>query len=157
MKLTLPEVDRRTLLIGGGAGIGLVVAFLAWPRGEPRVLETGEGEGAFGHFIRISRDGRVTIAVPQAETGQGVWTALPQIVADELGAAWEMVAVEPAPPAPVYANEIAAKEGWLDGLGQLRSWELGRGGAARITARSSSIRAFEMPLPSSPGLRPRKS
>jgi len=146
LKLKLPQVDRRTLLIGGGAGIGLVVAFLAWPRGEPRVLEAAKGEGAFGHFIRISPDGRVTIAVPQTETGQGVWTALPQIVADELGAAWEMVAVEPAPMAPVYANGIAGEEGWLDGLGRLRAWELGRDGAARITARSSSIRAFEMPL-----------
>ena len=42
--------------------------------------------------------------MPQVETGQGIWTALPQIVADELGAAWETVAVEPAPLAKGYAN-----------------------------------------------------
>ena len=146
MKLALPEVDRRTLLIGGGAGVGLVVVFLAWPRGAPRLVDRREGEHAFGHYIRIARDGRVTIAVPQTEIGQGVWTALPQIAADELGAAWEMVAVEPAPLGSVYANGIAEEEGWLEGLGTLRRWQLQRDGAARITARSSSIRAFEMPL-----------
>ncbi|HET7709472.1 MAG TPA: molybdopterin cofactor-binding domain-containing protein [Sphingomicrobium sp.] len=146
MTLKLPAVDRRTLLIGGGAGVGLVVAYLAWPRSAPRALAAGEGEGAFGHYIRIGRDGRVTVAVPQAEVGQGIWTALPQIVADELGAAWETVGVEPAPLAPVYANALAGDEGWLDGFGTLRRWEIQQEGAARITARSSSVRAFELPL-----------
>lgn len=146
MKAKLPDIDRRTLLIGGGIGVGLVVAFAAWPRGAPRALEAGEGEGAFGHFIKVGRDGRVTVAVPQVETGQGIWTALPQIVADELGAAWEMVAIEPAPMAPVYANGVVLDEGWLEQFGVLRRLELKRAGADRITARSSSIRAFEMPL-----------
>ena len=146
MKVKVPDIDRRTLLIGGGAGIGLVVAFMAWPRSAPRTIETAEGEGAFGHCIKVGRDGRVTVAVPQVETGQGVWTALPQIVADELGAAWEMVGVEPAPLAPQFVNPVAAEEGWLDDFGTLRRWDLERSGAARITARSSSIRAFEMPL-----------
>ena len=47
--------------------------------------------------------------MPQVETGQGIWTALPQIVADELGAAWEKVAVEPAPLLPAYANPLAER------------------------------------------------
>jgi isoquinoline 1-oxidoreductase beta subunit len=133
----LPEIDRRTLLIGGGVGVGLVVAFLAWPRSEPRALVAPDDGGAFGHFITIAPDGRVTVAVPQAETGQGIWTALSQIVADELGAAWEMVAVAPAPLAPVYANQVAVDEEWLKGL---------RPSTARLTARSSSVRAFDAPL-----------
>ena len=145
MKARLPAIDRRTLLIGGGAGIGLVVAFLAWPRSEPRTLQAEEGDCAFGHFVRVGKDGRVTVAVPQTEVGQGVWTALPQIVADELGAAWETIAVEPAPLASVYANRVAADEQWLNALGRLKAYQLGDG-AARFTARSSSVRAFEMPL-----------
>ena len=133
MKQAIASIDRRTLLIGGGVGVGLVVAFLAWPRGAGGDLPLREGEQAFGHFIKVGRDGRVTVAVPQVETGQGIWTALPQIVADELGAAWDSVAVEPAPFGRVYANAIAAEEGWSDG-------------AERITAGSSSVRAFEQPL-----------
>ncbi|HEU5285942.1 MAG TPA: xanthine dehydrogenase family protein molybdopterin-binding subunit, partial [Sphingomicrobium sp.] len=80
----LAPVDRRTLLIGGGAGIGLVVAILAWPRRPSGDLIERKGERAFGPFLKVGRDGRVTVAVPQVETGQGAWTALPQIVADEL-------------------------------------------------------------------------
>ena len=144
MKLALADIDRRTLLIGGGVGIGLVVvAFAAWPRHLASDLATRDGEQAFGNFLKIGRDGRVTIAVPQVETGQGVWTALPQIVADELGAAWETVAVEPAPLASVYANPLADDEGWLDGIGRLRRMRLA---PMRITAGSTSIRAFEQPL-----------
>ncbi|MGI8611909.1 MAG: molybdopterin cofactor-binding domain-containing protein [Sphingomicrobium sp.] len=133
MTRTLAAIDRRTLLIGGGAGIGLIVAYLAWPRGLDSTLATRKGEQAFGHYLKIGVDGRVTVAVPQVETGQGVWTALPQIVADELGAAWDTVAVEPAPLAAVYANSVAEEEGWLDD-------------PLRITAGSTSIRAFEQPL-----------
>jgi len=126
------KVDRRTLLIGGGAGVGLIVGFALWPRHWRSELAAGRGEQTFGSFIKIARDGRITVAVPQVETGQGVWTALPQIVADELGAAWETIAVEPAPLAKVYANPLAKEEGWTDGI--------------RITANSTSVRAFENPL-----------
>ena len=119
-------VDRRTLLIGGGAGLGLIVAFAAWPRRAGSPLRGGEGEQVFGPYLRIANDGRVTVAVPQAETGQGAWTGLAQVAADELGAAWDLVAVEPAPLAPGYANGIVAD--------------------TRLTAQSSSIRAFEAPM-----------
>src|SRR4029079_3933920 len=90
------------------------------------------GEQPFGNFIKIARDGRITVAIPQTETGQGIWTALAQIVADELGAAWETVALEPAPLGKAYANPLAKDEGWPEGI--------------RITAGSTSIRAFEQPL-----------
>jgi len=140
------KVDRRTLLIGGGAGVGLVVAFLVWPRHPGSDLTVGPHESAFGNFIKIARDGRITVAVPQTETGQGIWTALPQVVADELGAAWETIAVEPAPLTSAYANPLAREEGWLDGFGFLREYEVERTGLMRMTANSTSIRAFEAPF-----------
>jgi isoquinoline 1-oxidoreductase beta subunit len=140
------KIDRRTLLVGGGAGVGLVVAFFAWPRRMRSELGDRPNEEAFGNFIRIAKDGRITVAVPQAETGQGIWTALPQIVADELGAAWDQVAVEPAPLTGAYANPLAKSEGWLDGFGWLRSRRIDEDGRMRITAGSSSVRAFEEPF-----------
>jgi isoquinoline 1-oxidoreductase beta subunit len=140
------KLDRRTLLIGGGAGVGLVVAFAVWPGGMHSDLVTEKGEQAFGNFIKIARDGRVTVAVPQAETGQGIWTGLPQIVADELGAAWDSVAVEPAPLTSAYANSLANAQGWLDGFGWLRTHRMEDDGRTRITADSTSVRAFEQPL-----------
>src|SRR5690349_5033850 len=140
------KIDRRTLLIGGGAGVGLVVAFLVWPRHPGSDLTVGAHESAFGNFIKIARDGRITVAVPQTETGQGIWTALPQVVADELGAAWETIAVEPAPLTSAYANPLAREEGWLDGFGFLREYEVERTALMRMTASATSIRAFETPL-----------
>jgi isoquinoline 1-oxidoreductase beta subunit len=126
------KLNRRTLLIGGGVGVGLIVAFSLWPHRWKSELSVAKGEQSFGSFIKVARDGKVTVAVPQVETGQGAWTALAQIVADELGAAWETVAVEPAPLAKAYANPLAEAEGWPEGI--------------RITADSTSVRAFEQPL-----------
>lgn len=121
----MTPIDRRTLLIGGGVGIGLIIAFAAWPRRVGSALTAGRGEHIFGDYLKIAPDGRVTVAIPQAETGQGAWTGLAQIAADELGAAWEQVAVEPAPAAAVYANSMLGK---------------------RATAGATSVRAFEQPL-----------
>jgi isoquinoline 1-oxidoreductase beta subunit len=140
------NIDRRTLLIGGGAGVGLVVAYLAWPSRLSSDLSTRKREEAFGNFIKIARDGRITVAVPQTETGQGIWTGLPQIVADELGAAWDDIAVEPAPLTVGYPNNLASEEGWLDGFGWLRSYRVQEDGRMRITAGSTSVRSFERPL-----------
>ena len=140
------KLDRRTVLIGGGVGVGLVVAFALWPHHLSSDLSVEKGEQAFGNFIKIAKDGRITVAVPQSETGQGIWTALPQIVADELGAAWDSVAVEPAPLTGDYANPLAWQEGWLDGFGWLRSYRVENDARMRITAGSTSVRAFEQPL-----------
>jgi isoquinoline 1-oxidoreductase beta subunit len=126
-----PGVTRRTLLIGGGAGIGLIVAFLAWPRQKGSPLRPGPREAVLGPFLRIGTDGRVTLAVPQTEVGQGIWTGLAQIAADELGAAWENMAVEPAPYGIAYTNSLIAHEYQVK---------------TRVTAGSTSIRAFEQPL-----------
>ena len=139
-------LDRRTVLIGGGAGVGLVVAWALWPGGLDSDLAERADSARFGNFLRIGPDGTVTVAVPQVESGQGSWTALPQILADELGAAWETVAVEPAPLLPAYANPIAEEAGWLDGFGMFRSWSLEREGGLRITAGATSVRGFERPL-----------
>lgn len=126
-----PAVSRRTLLIGGGAGIGLIVGFMAWPRREGSPLRPGPGEAIFGSFLKIATEGRVTLAAPQIEVGQGIWTGLAQIAADELGAAWETMAVEPAPSGRAYLNSLAAK-----------SYDI----ETRVTAGSTSIRAFEEPI-----------
>jgi isoquinoline 1-oxidoreductase beta subunit len=126
------KLDRRTLLIGGGAGVGLIVGYALWPRHLKSDLALAKGEQSFGSYIKIARDGRVTVAVPQVETGQGIWTGLAQVVADELGAAWETVGVEPAPLTKAYANPLADEEEWPKGI--------------RINANSTSVRAFEQPM-----------
>ncbi len=143
-------ISRRTLLVGGGAGAGLLLAWALWPRSHPHNLRAGEGEHAYNAYLRIGTDGRVLVAVPQAELGQGSWTALAQILADELGADWRTVGVEPAPIGPLYANALLA-EGPDDGsfASGARRWRARRfegGAAGMMTAGSTSVRAFERPL-----------
>jgi len=141
-----PLVTRRNLLIGGGAGVGLVVAWAVWPRHYAANLTAAKGEHVFNAWLKIGEDGHVAVAVPQAEHGQGVWTTLPQIVADELGADWRTIAVEPAPLNPLYANPMAASElfeGAFDRLPKsLRDGHV-TSSALMLTAGSTSIRQFE--------------
>ena len=70
--------SRRQLLIGGGAGIGLLIAWKFWPRAYAPNLRAREGETVYNAWLKIGRDGHVTVAVPQAELGQGVYTAFPR-------------------------------------------------------------------------------
>lgn len=146
-------ISRRTLLVGGGAGLGLVLAWTLWPRTYQPNLRAGEGESLFNAFLKIGRDGRVIVAVPQAELGQGSWTALPQILADELGADWRTVSVEPAPISPLYANLLLAETAAADsalpstfGVDRWAAREYAVRGALMVTGGSTSVRAFEGPL-----------
>jgi isoquinoline 1-oxidoreductase subunit beta len=147
-------ISRRTLLIGGGAGLGLVVAWRLWPRTYLPNVRAAPGETLFNAFLKIGTDGRVTVVVPQTELGQGVWTSLPQMLADELGADWRTVAVEPAPLSPLYANRLIAEEaandsglpGFLQGLGRWSAQDFATRHALMITAGSTSVRAFEEPM-----------
>lgn len=133
------NIDRRQLLIGGGAGVGLLVLYAAWPRTYPANLTAAPGEHVFGGWVKVGEDGHIVVAVPQLEHGQGSWTALPQIVADEMGADWRTIAVEPAPPSPLYGNPAGLRalfEGGLEsGLNDARP-------ALMATVGSSSVRQF---------------
>ncbi len=97
-------ISRRRLLAGTVAGGGLAVAWTLLPRRYAHPVPPGEGEVAFGVWLKIARDGVVTVAVPQLEMGQGITTLLPQIAAMELGADWRQVAVEPAPVSGAWPN-----------------------------------------------------
>lgn len=142
------SITRRNLLVGGGTGVGLVVAWTLWPRAYSPNLAVQSGEHAFDAWLKIAEDGRVTVAVPQAEHGQGIWTGLAQVVADELGADWRTVGVEPAPLNPLYGNPLGLHD-LLEGMPAALPADLRRGVAAApapmLTAASSSIRMFEQP------------
>ena len=147
------RMNRRNFLVGGGAAAGLLLAWELWPRHYAPTLATAAGETVLDAFLKIDTAGRVTVVVPQVEMGQGVWTALPQALADELGADWRQIAVEPAPIHPLYANRLLAGDAadqalphFLRGLGGWAAREWATRHALMITAGSTSIRAFEQPF-----------
>ncbi|HWI85341.1 MAG TPA: molybdopterin cofactor-binding domain-containing protein, partial [Sphingomonas sp.] len=150
---TSTGINRRTLLIGGGVGIGLLLGWELWPRSYAPNVAASPGETVLGAFLKIDSAGRVIVIVPQAEMGQGIWTALPQALADELGADWRQIAVEPAPINPLYANRLIAGDygethvpHFLRGVGAWAAREWATRNALMITAGSTSVRAFEQPF-----------
>ena len=102
--LTRREFLRLTTLAGSGLTLGIVL---------PGCARTGGGAAADGAaaaplsmpFVRIAPDNTVTVISKHLEAGQGVWTGLPAIVAEELDASWEQMRVESAPAeVPLYGN-----------------------------------------------------
>ncbi len=145
-------ITRRKLMIGGGVGIGLLVAWGVWPRQYRPNLVAAKGEHVLGAWLKIAEDGQIIVAVPQSEMGQGVYTVLAQIVAGELGADWRTVAVQPAMTSPLFTNILIARE-WAAasapvGMDPLAAGsgvvdELATRNSFMITAGSSSVMQFE--------------
>lgn len=95
------HVDRRSFLkVSAMAGGGLLISVWlpAWRRLDPGEdpAERLQPPVRLNPFLRIDTDGTVTILAKNPEIGQGVKTALPMIVAEELEVDWENVRVEQA-------------------------------------------------------------
>ncbi|WP_439140424.1 molybdopterin cofactor-binding domain-containing protein [Roseicyclus sp.] len=98
------KIARRTFLIGSAAVAG-GVAFGVWQyrRDLPNPLEPGEGAVTLNPWIIIDQQG-VTLIAPRAEMGQGVYTTLPALLAEELDVAWDQIRVIHGPAAQAYYN-----------------------------------------------------
>src|ERR1700710_735217 len=125
---TSGEVSRRGVLTGGLAG-GFLLAFHLPVRAanEPvQPPDVTEGKFAPNAFIRIDSAGKTTLVMPQVEMGQGVYTSIPMILAEELDIDLSQVALQHAPPNDkLYGNPTFGLQ---------------------VTGNSNSIRAFWMPL-----------
>ncbi|WP_310496001.1 molybdopterin cofactor-binding domain-containing protein [Sandarakinorhabdus sp.] len=145
-------LTRRNLLIAAGAGTGLAIGWAVWPRRRALNWTAAKGEQVINAFLKIGADGRVVVAVPQAEMGQGIWSGLAQIAADELGADWRAVSVEPAPLGPQYANHgmaadaLAGMAPAMQAIAGAVSTRLIEYFDFQITGGSTSVRGFEAPL-----------
>src|SRR6202022_3096777 len=92
-------VSRRVLLTGGLAG-GFLLAFHFPVRAvnEPvQPPDVTEGKFAPNAFIRIGDAGYITLVMPQVEMGQGIYTGIAAILAEELDADFASVVLEHAP------------------------------------------------------------
>ena len=119
------RLSRRELLKGSAAA-GLLLAFYLPQRAGSGAAPAREAEFAPNAFIRIEPDGRTVLVMPQVEMGQGVYTSIGLILAEELDANYAQVVLEHAPPSDkLYANPAFG---------------------IQVTGNSNSIRAFWTPL-----------
>jgi isoquinoline 1-oxidoreductase beta subunit len=126
-----PTAPSRRALIKSGLAGGFVLAFhlplRAAPVNEPeQAPDSTAGQFAPNAFIRIDHSGKTTLVMPQVEMGQGVYTAVAMIIAEELDGDFARVVLEHAPPdEKLYANPMLGMQ---------------------ATGNSNSIRAFWTPL-----------
>lgn len=103
------KFPRRTAIVGGflAAGVLGVGFWFARERdrlGHRRLFHLKSDEIGLNGWVKIARDSSVTVAVPRAEMGQGIQTALAMLVAEEMDARWDQVRVEEPPEHVVYRN-----------------------------------------------------
>ena len=115
---------RRFLEVTGGATAGLTLGFHV-PALVGDAAAGGVAPAVLNAWVRITPDNTVTLLLSQSEMGQGVYTALPMILAEELECDWQKVRVEMAPVAEAYQNPAFHMQG---------------------TGGSTSVRAFMQPL-----------
>ena len=142
---SVPEssLSRRTFLkASAAAGGGLLLSFILpqtiWSRDTAGA--TNAGVFAPNAFIRIGRDGRVTLIMPYVEMGQGTYTSIPMLIAEELEVNLTQVTLEAAPPDERhYANSIFQIQATGGSTSVRAAWEpLRRAGA---TARTMLVSA----------------
>src|ERR1700677_4655857 len=102
-------VSRRGLLTGSLAGGFLLAFHLPVRAGNEPVQPPDVIDGKFAPnaFIRIDATGKTTLVMPQVEMGQGVYTSISMILAEELDADFSRVTLEHAPPSDkLYGNPM---------------------------------------------------
>jgi isoquinoline 1-oxidoreductase subunit beta len=142
-------LSRRDLLKSGLAvGAGLVVGFRV-PVQLRGAWAQGTGVFAPNQWLRIDRDGIVTIVNSVPEMGQGSLTTMPMIVADELDADWDRIRVEQAPANPkVYGNPITGAQSYGGSRGirdHLETWRKA-GAAGRQMLREAAAQEWGVPV-----------
>jgi len=128
------DVSRRRFLEAGiAAGGGLMLSLkLPLVRAEAEAAETGEF--APNAFVRIDRDGQIVLTMPYVEMGQGTYTAIPMLIAEELEVDLKQVRLEHAPPnEKLYANPLLGVQATGGSTAIRASWKPLRmaGAAAR--------------------------
>ncbi|MBL8839467.1 MAG: xanthine dehydrogenase family protein molybdopterin-binding subunit [Alphaproteobacteria bacterium] len=100
------DATRRDALKLGGMGLVLGLIWTAGPRAV-QAQGTAEAPPAPNAFVRIAPDDTVTVIAKHLEMGQGIYTGLATILAEELDADWAQVRVESAPADARLYNNLA--------------------------------------------------
>ena len=101
------STSRRGFMQATGALSGaLVIGFNLPDAGSQAMAKKADGPMVSNAWVRVGADGNVTLICHRSEMGQGVYTSMPMLVAEELGVPLSAVKIEMAPSAPVYINAM---------------------------------------------------
>jgi isoquinoline 1-oxidoreductase beta subunit len=113
--LSAPAVTRRRFVLVAAAVGGALVVGLTVRRLQHGTRSSAPSRrGVLNAFVRVEPSGRVTLVIPKVEMGQGVYTSLPMLIAEELEVGLGAVSIEAAPPNPEvygFVPDPAADEG----------------------------------------------
>ena len=133
------NLTRRQFLKGSLAATGMTIAVSVTPFGY-RLLSAAQAKQDTSFkpnvWFQITPDNMVTIWVPNSEMGQGVHTALPMIVADELEADWKQIKILQSGAGKEYGNPALGGERKL----QRPLYALTKGGCCRPSDVDSGCR-----------------
>jgi isoquinoline 1-oxidoreductase beta subunit len=113
-----PVVNRRDFLKTGAAGsVALVIGFHLSPRAfaDQAAEQEKKIPNPLDAWVRITPDNHVTLILGKSEMGQGIMTALPMILAEELCLDWKNVKVEQAPTNPKIYDHGTGGSGSVSG------------------------------------------
>lgn len=149
-----PHISRRRFLLSGVAVAGATL-MVGWGVMPPRQrlhsntkLPVKDNAVALNGWIAISPDNTVTLAMHRAEMGQGVHTALPMLVAEELDVPLSSIKLVQAPMDKIYSNLTVMRDNWhfhpdepgnVQELTQFMFEKVGRELGVNLTGGSSSI------------------
>ena len=102
----LGTTSRRDFLRATGLAAGGLTLGFALPAASRLALAAAPTDTTINAFLRIAADGTCTVVCGLSEMGQGVHTAIPMLIAEELDADWTRVKVEQAPVDKAYSNPI---------------------------------------------------
>ncbi|MBK9702243.1 MAG: xanthine dehydrogenase family protein molybdopterin-binding subunit [Betaproteobacteria bacterium] len=152
--MTAPKLinaSRRDFLAAGsGLVLGLYLPTAAGQAGGPGRAGSAAAAAPFAPnaFVRIGSDNTVTVVAKHLEMGQGVYTGLATIVADELDAAWAQVRIEGAPADAARYNNLfwGAAQGTGGSTAIANSWDQLRhaGAAARAMLVAAAARQWNV-------------
>jgi isoquinoline 1-oxidoreductase beta subunit len=146
---------RLTTIAGTGLTLGTLLPGPAFPSTAAVSANTpGQATPFTTPFVRISPDNTVTVMCKHVEAGQGVWTGLPAVVAEELDASWGQMRVESAPAqVPTYGNFAFGPKGNMQGTGgstsMANSWDQLRHAGASARAMLVQAAATQWHVPAS--------
>ncbi len=152
--VNLSRSRRAFLMAGGAAGAGLLLGLVLPASAQTGAPGKAAAAGAAppfepNAFVRIGTDDTVTVVAKHVEMGQGAFTGLATIVAEELDAAWRQVRVVGAPADATRYNNLAW--GPMQGTGGssaiANSWEQLRnaGASARAMLVAAAAKKWGVP------------